>query len=407
MMPKSQYIGYIDNALPRFVTGWAADASDFHKILEVDILVDDQVIATCVADRYRADLLRAGMGDGRHSFSVNLPPQIGRAFLEIRARIKGSDSFLLCGSSNSQSVRLDNRIFIRRIATDIVNNCNLRCPFCLVDYSRVKSTELMTKDTFARMLPLMPAVPDGDFWLSCLHEPTLNPRLAEFLQMLPPDQRKKISFTTNLVRKLSESEFVCWAQSGIHHINVSFDTMDSELFSILRKRGRYRVFEENLTTMARIFAQYPSLPLIRYITMAFKSNLNEIPTIIKESHEKYFACENEIRYTYNVHHITDDFRRRHYLHKEDWTVLNEKLKGLPYRYSISYPPENYEELIEPSANYFDFDTELRPPSKIELPLALRGRHDGTLMIEGHEQYLRINVNSCADPLGVLRNLTGP
>src|SRR4051812_7839255 len=81
------------------------------------------------------------------------------------------------------------------IAADIVNNCNLRCPFCLVDYDRVHNTQLMQEDTFRSLLRLAPAVPEAGFWLSCLHEPTLHPRLAEYLSWIPIDQRRKFWFT--------------------------------------------------------------------------------------------------------------------------------------------------------------------------------------------------------------------
>jgi len=168
------------------------------------------------------------------------------------------------------------------------------------------------------------------------------------------------------------------------------------------------VFEQNLKTMAQVFRRYANPPLVRYITMAFKSNLNEIPTIVRETHEKYLAYENEIRYTYNVQHIADEFRRQHYLHKEDWNELDQKLRRVPYRYGIAFPPENgYEETIQPSANYFDIQPNLFPPTPISLPFALRGRHDGTLMVEFHEQQFRVNANSCEDLVGFFKNLSGP
>ncbi len=49
--------------------------------------------------------------------------------------------------------------------------------------------------------------------------------------------------------------------------------------------------------------------------MAFKSNLEEIPKIVQYSHEHWLSYENEIRYTLNFEHITDNFRTEHYLLK--------------------------------------------------------------------------------------------
>src|SRR5262249_30061995 len=135
---------------------------------------------------------------------------------------------------------------IEFIAADIVNNCNLRCPFCLVDYNQVKRTDLMTEDTFRALIRLAPAVPTGSFWLSCLHEPTLHPKLGDFIEIIPQKFRRKFWFTTNLARPLSDALLTTLAVSGFHHINISFDSMDESLFPILRKHGHLNVFLQNL-----------------------------------------------------------------------------------------------------------------------------------------------------------------
>jgi hypothetical protein len=80
-------------------------------------------------------------------------------------------------------------------------------------------------------------------------------------------------------------------------------------------------------------------PKLRYITVAFRSSFDEIPKLVEHSHTHWLSTENEIRYTYNVAHIEDEFRREHYLRKDDWPVLTERLAQLPYQYVIAYPPE--------------------------------------------------------------------
>ena len=146
------------------------------------------------------------------------------------------------------------------IAADIVNNCNLRCPFCLVDYDQVRKTELMDEPTFRALLRLAPAVPEAGFWLSCLHEPTLHPRLAEYLGWIPVEQRRKFWFTTNLARPLPDSLIEAIARSGIHHVNVSLDTFDEPLFAILRKHGRLSVFRNNLERLIEQLRRTPGAP---------------------------------------------------------------------------------------------------------------------------------------------------
>lgn len=42
------------------------------------------------------------------------------------------------------------------IAADITSNCNLRCPFCINDFSAIKGNLFMTEDTFDKALTLLP-----------------------------------------------------------------------------------------------------------------------------------------------------------------------------------------------------------------------------------------------------------
>jgi molybdenum cofactor biosynthesis enzyme MoaA len=57
---------------------------------------------------------------------------------------------------------------------NIVDNCNLRCPFCLYDYVTTFRTNVMSDAVFEAALRLLPYVGPGHFWLSCLHEPILH-----------------------------------------------------------------------------------------------------------------------------------------------------------------------------------------------------------------------------------------
>ncbi len=398
--------GYIDIAEGCSISGWASDSNHPDQRLTVDAYLGSTVIASAVADQPRPDLVRAGIGDGRHGFSCYLQPRdLGRAPVDIRLKVRETGTPLKF--RNRKDIRLDTAVFLNFIAADIVNNCNLRCPFCLVDYSAVTKTELMSEETFVSLLRLIRSVPEGGFWLSCLHEPTLHPKLNEFIELIPRDCRSKVWFTTNLARPLAAEIFEGWAHSGLHHINISLDTMNPELFAVLRKFGRYPVFEANLNLMTTVFKSVPDAPKLRYITMAFKSNLEEIPRIVEHSNLNWLSSENEIRYTYNVAHIEDQFRKDHYLHREDWAGLTASLQRLPYPHVIAYPPEDgYEEMIQMSANYFDLIQIGKPATKpvFDHPLSLRARPDGTLMVANRESQFGANIQSLQDPVAFLRNL---
>jgi len=300
------------------------------------------------------------------------------------------------------------------IAADLVNNCNLRCPFCLVDYDRVKTTELMNEATFRALLRLAPAVPEAGFWLSCLHEPTLHPKLAEYLAMIPVDQRRKFWFTTNLARPLPDALIDAIAGSGLHHINVSLDTFDAQLFAILRKHGRVHVFRNNLERLVERLAATPDAPALRYITMAFRSNLHEIPGLVRWMHESGRAFETEVRYTFNTGNIAADFRRDQFLGPEDWAVLRLALDELRVPNCVLVePPPGYFDQIEPyqPANWFDTyvpPADNPPPAAVfKAPLKLRARADGRLHLSGEEHVFCVNVSTLPDPIQYFQDQVAP
>jgi hypothetical protein len=65
--------GYVDQAGPKIVSGWAQCESDPEAPIRLDILVEGKRVMRLLANRYRADLRDAGLGSGRHSFEALLP----------------------------------------------------------------------------------------------------------------------------------------------------------------------------------------------------------------------------------------------------------------------------------------------------------------------------------------------
>ncbi len=68
--------GYIDAAKGLKVSGWAWNRADPAAVLEIEIRRDGEVAARGRADKFRADLEKAGVGDGRHAFEVMLETPI-------------------------------------------------------------------------------------------------------------------------------------------------------------------------------------------------------------------------------------------------------------------------------------------------------------------------------------------
>jgi hypothetical protein len=80
-------IGNIETAIPRRLYGWAQDDLQPTRAVTLVITGNELEIGSIVADHYRPDLERAGIGSGRHAFNFEFPvanvssePQIIRIF---------------------------------------------------------------------------------------------------------------------------------------------------------------------------------------------------------------------------------------------------------------------------------------------------------------------------------------
>ncbi|MGC8475665.1 MAG: Hint domain-containing protein, partial [Acetobacteraceae bacterium] len=88
--------GFLDPPTADRIDGWARDGGAHPVLLEV--LVDGGLVARLPADRFREDLHAAGIGDGRHGFSVSLPVPLS---LDRRHEItvrRAADGALLPGA---------------------------------------------------------------------------------------------------------------------------------------------------------------------------------------------------------------------------------------------------------------------------------------------------------------------
>src|SRR6266446_6285384 len=67
------YWGRLDSASYPVIAGWAWNERDPKEALDIECYADERHLLTVKADRYREDLERAGIGDGRKSFEVAIP----------------------------------------------------------------------------------------------------------------------------------------------------------------------------------------------------------------------------------------------------------------------------------------------------------------------------------------------
>ena len=73
----------------RRIAGWAQDTARPNIPVQLEVFVNGNFVAQVVADRFREDLRRAGVGDGSHGFEVALPHfrEATSLFVHIRCHI--------------------------------------------------------------------------------------------------------------------------------------------------------------------------------------------------------------------------------------------------------------------------------------------------------------------------------
>ncbi len=412
------YQGFLDERSTRHVAGWVRDLSDLDRRVKVEIVIQrdggEKVLARCTAKALVEDTL-AALGDpfANYAFYIVFRKPLSAAERDsLFVRVAGGTHIL----EQAPAMRTAYEP-IHHIALDIVNNCNLRCPFCVYDYEGVNKTEFMTDATFDAFAKLIPYVRDGNFWLSCLHEATMHPKLLEFIGRVPLEYRRKIFFTTNLAKRMPEEYFAFLASSGISHVNISIESMEPALYERMRKGARHPIFLQNWEKLLRHFAAVPNPPKLRYNIMAYRSNLEEIPGLIRLLREEKNAYQIEVRHTFSQSHIPLDFQKTEFMTSAEWKQLEEGLK--------EFPPTEVLQLWPPDGSGIEVIKE-KPPEgvkekndieKISIkglrrlgiprPFNLQASWDGSVKAYTEAlliTYFKGNINKMKDPLKELLSL---
>jgi sulfatase maturation enzyme AslB (radical SAM superfamily) len=372
----------VDGVSCRHAEGWAFNPANPTERVDVEIVL--ATTGEVLADT-RADLPKWGLtiGDGRHAFYIRFQRELTaeeRPLVRVRTMRDGADLPI------SAEIPYEPILFV---AGDIVDNCNLRCPFCLYDYANTNRTTFMSEETIDAALRFLPYTTDGNFWFSCLHEPTLHPQLMAYIDKVPPEYRRRLFYTTNLAKRMPEGYFSWLAETAMHHINVSIESRDPAIYERMRKGARHRIFMENWDKLVAAFRNGSAPPKLRYIAMAYKSNLRELPELVKYLLEERNGSQIELRYTFDELHIDPAFKAAEFLEPDDWRWLRDELAHYPsdklqmeFPLGLVLPPVGSNEL--PPASVV-----AAPTLSIEKRLAaafLRGRYsfrlsaDGTLQV---------------------------
>jgi MoaA/NifB/PqqE/SkfB family radical SAM enzyme len=284
------------------------------------------------------------------------------------------------------------------VAADISSNCNLRCPFCVNDFSKINGNILMTESTFEKVLTLLPLVSNCNFFISCLYEPGIHPQLVSFLEKIPRRYRKKVFFTTNLAVKMSDEDIERLSRTYIHHINISLDSLNPGIFEKLRKGATFDRFIDNLERLTFVFKKQSNAPKIRYSTVVLKSNLEGIPDLLETCARRYFASNHELRYIYQVPHLSAVWKQNNLISNEEWVQLQKYADECPFYCEVVQPPPVYypDDGKPYSRNLKNCDNSSPIPTPDLLSFGLKVSSDGTVSLYGRDD-IRFNINQLDHP----------
>lgn len=273
------------------------------------------------------------------------------------------------------------------ISLDITSNCNLRCPFCSNNFKNISGNVNMTKETFAKVIEILPLARDNRFMFSCLFEPTINPDFVQLLEMIPKEGKNKVFYTTNLSIKQSHVTFSALAKTNINHINISLDSLNPITYESLRKGAKFENFISNLEALVSTFKKYPKAPKIKFTTMVFKQNINELLSMTHACHSRYLAYEHEFRTPVldSYFHMDEEWSKKSIISGLEWDTLIENLSKLPYKFTFGTSP------LSSSA-----DTEVKGSDII----ILRINSDGTVTINDNDS---CNINDINYPYKFFKN----
>ena len=177
------------------------------------------------------------------------------------------------------------------VTMDLTGHCDRRCVYC---YNRWGGEQNMSMPVFQKILQILPYTREGAFLLSCLYEPSLNPLFFDMVEQIPRQYNSKVSLSTNLAHEMSEEDFKRLACSNIHHINVSLPSFEAErYFEMTGVDGA--VFFRNLALMREVFDRYPKRPRLHLVTMAVKSNREELPGLVERAKKELRPYSHEVR----------------------------------------------------------------------------------------------------------------
>jgi rhamnosyltransferase len=227
---------------------------------------------------------------------------------------------------------------IKIFPMDITNHCNARCRFCFNKWGKPANMTIATfKNIAEKFLPYA-----ENALISCLFEPSLNPDYIEIMESVPSAPKNSYYFyTTNLVKALSDEQITRLAHCKFSFINISLETFEWEKYQKLAG-AKSSFFYDNLTRMAKIFADTADAPPLHFITMIIPDNYDEIIDLAEKA-QKYHPKNHEFRTVYFADHLQNMWLSRERLDALTSRLDELKKRGFQISYDVSNDLEKYNE----------------------------------------------------------------
>lgn len=168
----------------------------------------------------------------------------------------------------------------RRLVFELTNACNLNCKMCGRNATDFKLT-MFDMHWFCWFEPLLDTV--EEVTLMGWGEPTLHPHFLEMLQIIDRHAARKY-FCTNGMRldKIRDAIF----DTHVDVFAVSVDGATPETNNRIRRGSDLTTIIQNLKKIEQIKKERGlSYPWINFVFTAMKSNLQELPDLVRLAHE--------------------------------------------------------------------------------------------------------------------------
>jgi len=164
----------------------------------------------------------------------------------------------------------------RRLVFELTNVCNLNCVMCGRNAADFKPT-VFDMDIFRSFEPLMDTV--EEVTLMGWGEPTIHPHFIEMLEIINRHSARKYFCTNGMnLKKIQNAIF----DYNVDVFAVSLDGATDETNGRIRRGSKIEVIIEDLKSIVKIKKDRGlSYPWINFVFCAMKSNIHELPDLVR------------------------------------------------------------------------------------------------------------------------------